>query len=48
MSIVFSPRYITNNVVFWIYVVAMVAIIIATTVFVIKAVKKENKNEKNK
>ena len=38
MKVVFDPRYITNNTVFWIYVVAMVLIIIATLIFVIKEV----------
>jgi hypothetical protein len=38
MKIIFDPRYITNNTVFWIYVVAMILIIIATVIFVIKEV----------
>ena len=38
MKIIFDSRYITNNTVFWIYVVAMILIIIATVIFVIKEV----------
>ena len=38
MKVVFDPRYITNNTVFWIYVIAMVLIIITTVIFVIKEV----------
>ena len=38
MKIIFDPRYITNNTVFWIYVVAMILIIIPTVIFVIKEV----------
>ena len=38
MNVIFSPRYITNDVIFWIFVVSMIAIIIATAIFVIKEV----------
>ena len=38
MKLIFNPGYITNNVIFWIYIVLMIAIIVATTIFVIKEV----------
>ena len=38
MRIVFDPRYITNNIIFWIFVISMIIIMITTIVFVIKEV----------